>query len=201
MDRTTLVRLYNICFCVFEYISQVSQCSYLRAQRPNHQTCPDEKLILPSFEMLCSKQENGQLGWSEAIRPSHLEMLISLLVSDNWPILTCWLGLQTYKWVLVMQIINDYKNIVIENSFKSFFRHLTNTLYVMLICILAKLWWNSLQNRSPASTRDSRPTCSEFTWTLPLLPLPLPLKKTKNHSTYCMFVCTGTYISTFHLVS
>ena len=58
--------------------------------------------------MLCSKQENGQLGWSEAIRPSHLEMLISLLVSDNWPILTCWLGVQTYKRVLVKQIINIY---------------------------------------------------------------------------------------------
>ena len=39
-----------------------------------------------------------------------------------------------------------------------------------LFSVLA-LWWNELltwrpQSRSPASARDSRPTCSEFTWTL-----------------------------------
>ena len=58
---------------------------------------------------------------------------------------------------------------------------------------------------SPASARDSRPTCSEFTWTLhsipPLLPTPPPKKIKFPLNTSCMFVCPGTYISILHLVS
>ena len=56
------------------------------------------------------------------------------------------------------------------------------------------------QSPSPASARDSRPTCSEFTWTplsiLPLLPLPLPLikKYKKTLQLFCLYVLALTLI-------
>ena len=56
------------------------------------------------------------------------------------------------------------------------------------------LTWGPQSQRPPASARDSRPTCSELTWTpLSLLPLLQLIKNYKNDCNYSVFVCPGSY--------